>query len=81
LKGRRGKGTVRLVEEQRKPGPLLGLLSYPEEKVCFRTGQYAHLARQILSFEGTTTKREKRQDWMAVNPVARELLSRLKIPC
>jgi hypothetical protein len=54
-----------LVKEQRKTGPLLALLSRPQEKVCFRTRLYTHLARQNRSFEGTATKREKRRDWMA----------------
>ena len=53
------------LEEQRKTGPLLALLSHQEGKVCFRALQYTHLARQNRSFEGTATKREKRQDWMA----------------
>ena len=44
-----------LVEGQRKTGPLLGLLSHPQEKVCIRTRQYTYLARQNRSFEGTAT--------------------------
>ena len=69
-----------LVEGQRKPSPLLGLLSHPEEEVCFRTRLYTHLARQNRSFEGTAAQREKRQDWMAVDAVPRELFS-AQIPC